>query len=43
MKIWLVGAEMFHAGGQRDMTKSTAVFRNFAIAPKGIKYGPRFL
>jgi len=26
--------EMFHANGQGDMTKRTAVFRNFANAPK---------
>jgi hypothetical protein len=41
-KICLVGAEMFHADGQTDTEKPIAVFRNFANAPKSIKYGPRF-
>jgi len=34
MKIRLVGAEMFHAGGQTDMTKLIVAFCNFANAPK---------
>jgi len=34
MKILLVGAEMFHADGQTDMTKLRVAFRNFANAPK---------
>jgi len=29
-----VGAEMFHADRQTDMTKLTVAFRNFANAPK---------
>jgi len=29
-----MGAELFHADGQTDMTKLTIVFRNFARAPK---------
>jgi len=36
MKIRPVGAEWFHAGGQRDrqdMTKHIVVLRNFANAP----------
>jgi hypothetical protein len=34
MKIRPVGAEVFHANGQIDMTKLIAAFRNFANAPK---------
>jgi hypothetical protein len=34
MKIRPVGAEMFPADGQTDMTKLTAAFRNFANAPE---------
>jgi hypothetical protein len=33
MKILLVGAELFHADGQTDMTKLIVTFRNFANAP----------
>jgi len=33
-KIRLVGAELFHADGQRDMKKLTAAFRNFESSPK---------
>ena len=37
MKIHAVGAELFHANGQKkrqaDMTKLTVAFRNFANAP----------
>jgi hypothetical protein len=29
MKILLLGAELFHADGQTDMTKLIATFRNF--------------
>jgi len=32
-KIRLVGAKLFHADGQTDVTKSIVVFRNFANAP----------
>jgi len=39
MKIHPVGAELFHAVGQTDMTKLTVAFRNFANAPK--KYEER--
>jgi hypothetical protein len=34
MKIRPVGAELFHADGQTDMTKLIVAFRNFANAPK---------
>jgi len=38
MKIFPVGAEMFHADsrtyGQTDMTKIIVAFRNFANKPK---------
>jgi hypothetical protein len=34
IKIRQVGAELFHADGQMDMTKLTVAFRNFANAPK---------
>jgi hypothetical protein len=34
IKILPVGAELFHADGQADMTKSVVAFRNFANAPK---------
>ena len=34
MKIFTVGAKLFHAYGQTDMTKLMVVFRNFAKAPK---------
>jgi hypothetical protein len=34
MKIRLVGAELFHADDQTDVTKPIAYFRNFAKAPK---------
>jgi hypothetical protein len=34
MKIPPVGAELFHADGQTDMTKLKVAFRSFAKAPK---------
>jgi hypothetical protein len=34
MKIPPVGAELYHAHGQVDMTKLIVAFRNFANAPK---------
>ena len=34
MKIYLVGAELFYAGGQTYMTKLIVAFRNSANAPK---------
>jgi len=34
MKIREIGAKMFHADGQTDMTKLIVAFRNFANAPK---------
>ena len=34
MKIRLVGAKLFHADGQKDMTKLTVACRDFANAPK---------
>jgi len=33
MKLFIVGAELFHADGQTDMTKLTVAFRNLAYAP----------
>ena len=38
MKIRPVRAELFHADGWTDMTKAIVVFRNFANAPKKVKY-----
>ena len=32
-----MGAELFHADGQTDMTKLIVVFRYFANAPKNAK------
>jgi hypothetical protein len=37
MNIFSVGAELFHADGQTDITKVIAAFRNFAKAPKIFK------
>jgi len=34
MKIRPVGAELFHADGETDMTKPTVDFHNFVNAPK---------
>jgi hypothetical protein len=34
MQIRRVGAELFHADKQTDMTKLIVAFRNFANAPK---------
>jgi hypothetical protein len=34
MKIRPVGAELFHADRETDMTKLIVAFRNFANAPK---------
>ena len=34
MKICLVGAGLFHADGQIDMTKLIVAFRNFSNMPK---------
>jgi len=34
MKIRPLGAEMFHAVGQTDVTKVIVTFRNFANAPR---------
>jgi hypothetical protein len=34
MKIHPVGAELFHADGQMDITKLIVALRNFASAPK---------
>ena len=31
-----MGAELFHADGQTDMTRLVFVFLSFAITPKGI-------
>jgi hypothetical protein len=37
MKIPPVGAELFHADGQTDMTKLIVAFRNFVNAPESEK------
>jgi len=37
MKIRPVGAELFHANGQTDMTELIVTFRNFASVPKNRK------
>ena len=34
IKIRLMGAELFNADGQTDLTKLIVAFRNFANAPK---------
>ena len=34
VKIRPVVSHLFHADGQRDMTRPTVAFRNFANAPK---------
>ena len=34
MRILPVGAELFHANGQTDMTKLSIAFRRFVNAPK---------
>jgi hypothetical protein len=34
IKIHPVGAELFHADGQKNMTKLTVAFRNFVNMPK---------
>ena len=36
IKIRPVGAELFHADGQTDMTKLTVAFGNFANASKTV-------
>jgi hypothetical protein len=36
MKISLLGAELFRADGQTDMSKLIVVFRNFANRPKTV-------
>jgi hypothetical protein len=38
MKIRPVGAELFHASGQTDMTKVIVAFRSFANEPKKNAY-----
>ena len=38
IKILPVGAELFHADEQTDMTKLIAAFRNFANAPKNCTF-----
>jgi hypothetical protein len=39
MKIRPVGAELFHADGQTDMTKLEVAIRNFAKVPKQERMG----
>ena len=36
-------AELFHANGRTDLTKSIAPFRNFANAPKKVRNKPKLL
>jgi hypothetical protein len=38
MEIRQVGAELFHADGRTDMTKLMVAIRNFANAPKTIRF-----
>jgi hypothetical protein len=38
MKIRPVGAMLFHADGQTDLTKVIVAFRNFANVPKNDGY-----
>jgi hypothetical protein len=40
MKIRPVGAELFHAEGQTDMTEPIVAFRYFARAPNNAAYPP---
>jgi hypothetical protein len=40
MKIRLLGAELFHVDGRRDMMELIVAFRNYAITP--IKVPPKF-
>jgi hypothetical protein len=42
MKIRLVGAELFHADGQTDMTKLIVAIFNSANARKNRNFKPRF-
>ena len=37
MKIRLVGAALFHADGQTDMTELIVGFGNFVNAPKNVR------
>jgi len=37
MKIFPVGAELFHAGGRADMTKLMVAPHNLVNAPKNLK------
>jgi hypothetical protein len=41
-KIRLVGAELFHVDGQRDMAKLMVAFRSFANAPKNLPINSKF-
>ena len=38
MKIRPVGAELFHAEGQTDIRKLIVAFRNFATAPRNLRF-----
>jgi hypothetical protein len=38
MKILPMGAELFHADAQMDMTKLIVAFCNFKKAPENVKY-----
>jgi len=42
MKIRQVGDVLFHADGRIDMTKLMVPFRNFANAPKTIRFAGIF-
>ena len=41
MKLRLMGAELFSADGQKDMTKLMVAFRSFKYAPK--KYDLKYI
>ena len=42
MKMRPVGANLFHADGQTDMTKIINSFSSFANAPKNLGHRPKF-
>ena len=42
MKIRAVGAELFHADEETDMTKLSVAFRDFANAPKSLQLAISF-
>ena len=40
LKIWPLGAELFHVDGQKDTGKLTVAPRNFSNVPKNGQNGP---